>query len=110
MKHPISGCKLRGLVGCIESSSHQASLGLKSLCAYKAQPQGGNRAGSGQKTVPKSDPTFHLGRTGSGQFCKSIAQIRACFGTFWVWVGLGRARLNEPEHFSPFEGVWHLSW
>jgi hypothetical protein len=64
--------------------------------------QGGNRAGSGQKTVPKSDPTFHLGQTGLGQFCKSIAQIRARFGMFWVWVGSVRAGLNEPDNFSPF--------
>jgi hypothetical protein len=64
--------------------------------------QDGNRAGSGQKTVPKSNPTFHLDRTGLGQFCKSISQIRAHFGTFWVWVGSGRAGLNKPDNFSPF--------
>jgi hypothetical protein len=72
------------------------------LKQFGALHQGGNQAGSGQKTVPKSNPTFHLGWTGSDQFCKSIAQIRARFGTFRVWVGLGQARLNKPDNFSPF--------
>jgi hypothetical protein len=48
-----------------------------------------NGLGSGQKSVPKPDPTFYWVGVGSGQIARFAAQTQACFETFRVWVGSG---------------------